>query len=145
MRAVLEAGRLLPRAHALLRDHAGFLGVVLLAVGVRVATSVAYGPALFFPDSVGYIQTAFADDPVGFAPARPSGYSLVIRAVGDLGGSLDTITLLHHLAGLLLGALVYVLVLRLGGGRLLATVVAAVVLLDAYAIALEQHVMAESF
>jgi hypothetical protein len=127
------------------RRHAGLLAVTLLALGLRVETSAAYGPALFFPDSVGYIETAFAQDPVGFAPARPSGYSLAIRGIAELGGSLATITWLQHLAGLLVAAIVYVVVLRLGAGRLPATVAAAVVALDAYAIALEQHVMAESF
>ena len=51
----------------------------------------------------------------------------------------------QHLAGLVTGVLVYALMLRLRLPRWLATVGAAVVVLDAYAIALEQQVLAEAF
>ena len=61
------------------------------------------------------------------------------------GRDLGTITIAQHLAGLVTGVLVYALMLRLRLPRWLATVGAALVVLDAYAIALEQQVLAEAF
>lgn len=142
---MLGAGRLGPRTQACAARHGGFIAVAVIALILRAATSIAYDPAVFFPDSVGYIEGAFIGDPVGLGPARPSGYSLAIRILSELGGSLAAVTVLHHVAGLVTGALLYALIVHLGGGSLLATGAAAVGMLDAYAIALEQHVMAESF
>ena len=61
------------------------------------------------------------------------------------GRSLAAITVAQHLAGLVTGVLVYALILRLRLPRWLATAGAALVVLDAYAIALEQQVLAEAF
>jgi len=51
----------------------------------------------------------------------------------------------QHLAGLVTGVLTYVLLTRLDIRRSLALAAAALVLLDSYAIALEQHVLTETF
>jgi hypothetical protein len=59
------------------------------------------------------------------------------------GDSLAVVTTVQHLAGLATGLIVYVLLLRLGAGRAIAAVAAGVILLDGYAIALEQHILAE--
>ncbi len=61
------------------------------------------------------------------------------------GRSLAVLTIAQHLAGLATGVLVYALMLRMRLPRWLATAGAAVVVLDAYAIALEQQVLAEAF
>jgi hypothetical protein len=122
------------------------IGVVLaLAVVVRAGVAIAYRPAIFFGDSWAYLDLAYNGTPVGLAPDRPSGYPLLIDLLSVAGRSLATITTAQHLAGLAAGVLVYALLLKLDLPRLLAAAGAAVVLLDGYAIALEQQIMAESF
>lgn len=129
-----------------LRRHRLLVAVLVLAVALRVAVEVAYRPALFFGgDSSQYLKLALSGDPVGVAFERPSGYPLLVHVVFWLGRSLTLLTVLQHVAGLLSGVLAYALARRLALARGLAAVVAALVLLDAYALALEQHVLAEAF
>lgn len=130
---------------SLLRAHWPLLLVLAVAAAVRVAVAIAYRPAVFFGDSWAYLDLAYGGDPVGFAPDRPSGYPILIDLLGVFGRSLGAITTAQHLAGLATGVLVYALLLRLELPRWLATAGAAVVLLDAYAMALEQQILAEAF
>jgi hypothetical protein len=130
---------------SLLRAHWPLLVVLAIAAAVRVAVAVAYRPAIFFGDSWAYLDLAFGAVPVGFAPDRPSGYPLMIDLLSLFGRELGAITTAQHVAGLATGVLVYALLLRLHLPRWLATAGAAVVLLDAYAIALEQQILAEAF
>ena len=106
---------------------------------------VAYWPALFYSDSWEYISLAFSKPIVAFSGDRPSGYPLLIHLLSLPGRSLATITIIQHLAGIATGITAYVLLKRLGIRTWLAAGVAALLLLDSYAIALEQHVMAETF
>jgi hypothetical protein len=129
----------------LLRTHWPLALVLAVAVAVRIGVAIAYWPAVFFGDSWSYLNLAFEGDPLAFAPDRPSGYPLVIHALSLFGRSLAVLTTAQHIAGLVSGALVYALILRLRLPRWVATVGAAVVVLDAYAIALEQQVLAEAF
>jgi Dolichyl-phosphate-mannose-protein mannosyltransferase len=130
---------------SLLRVHWPLLVVLAIAATVRVAVVVAYRPAIFFGDSWAYLDLAFGGSPVAFAPDRPSGYPLLIDVLSIFGRSLGAITTAQHIAGLVTGVLVYALLVRLRVPRWLATAGAAVVLLDAYAIALEQQILAEAF
>jgi hypothetical protein len=130
---------------SLLRAHWPLLVVLAIAAAVRVAVAIAYRPAIFFGDSWAYLDLAYGGSPVGFAPDRPSGYPLLLDALALFGRSLGAITTVQHLAGLATGVLVYALLLRLALPRWLATAGAAVVLLDAYAMALEQQILAEAF
>ena len=127
---------------ALLRTHWPIVIVLAVATVVRVAVAIAYWPAVFFGDSWSYLNLAYEG---GFAPDRPSGYPQALHLLSLFGRDLGTITIAQHLAGLVTGVLVYALMLRLRLPRWLATVGAAVVVLDAYAIALEQQVLAEAF
>src|SRR4051812_2030090 len=121
------------------------LPVLVVAAGLRAASAIAYRPALFFPDSWAYLGAAYTEWPVGFITDRPSGYPLTLKALSLLGHNLAVVTTVQHLAGLTVGLLAYTLMVRLGVDRWLATAATAVILLDAYAIALEQNVMAEAF
>ena len=98
----------------------------------------------FGGDSSQYLRLAYEGDPVGFAYERPSGYPLVIDALTAVWRELAVVTTVQHLAGLATGVLLYALLVRLDVPRVVATVAAAVVLLDGYAIALEQHILTES-
>ena len=130
---------------ALLRTHWPIVLVLLAAAALRAGVAIAYWPAVFFGDSWSYLNMAFEGDPLSFAPDRPSGYPALISALSVFGRSLAVLTLAQHVAGLVTGLLVYALMLRLRLPRWLATAGAAVVALDAYAIALEQQVLAEAF
>ena len=127
---------------ALLRTHWPLVVVLVAAAVVRVGVAIAYWPAVFFGDSWAYLNLAYEG---GFAPDRPSGYPQALHLLSVFGRDLGTITIAQHLAGLVTGVLVYALMLRLRLPRWLATVGAAVVVLDAYAIALEQQILAEAF
>ncbi len=130
---------------SLLRAHWPLLVVLAIAAAVRVAVAIAYKPAIFFGDSWAYLDLAYGGNPVGFAPDRPSGYPMLIDLLSVFGRSLGAITTAQHVAGLVTGVLVYALLVRLKVPRWLATAGAAVVLLDAYAMALEQQILAEAF
>ncbi|MFL5893985.1 MAG: hypothetical protein ACJ76Z_02585 [Thermoleophilaceae bacterium] len=128
----------------MLRRHWPFALVLTAGAALRVACEIAYRPALFYPDSWGYLATAHGPGIVGFAPLRPSGYPIVLKVLSVVGDGLLATTLVQHLAGLATGAVVYALLAHYGVRRPLATVGGAVVVLDAWAIALEQYVLSEA-
>jgi hypothetical protein len=119
------------------------LGLVLgIAAIPRIAAAIAYRPALFYSDSWVYVSMAYG--PKHFDPTRPSGYSFALLVLGKVTHSLAAITTLQHLAGLALVALVYAVAIRMELGRGVAAGLAAVIGLDAWLIALEQTVLAET-
>ena len=126
------------------RNHVALAGVILAGVILRVGVEIAYRPALFFSDSWEYLNIAYSTTPVGIAPSRPSGYPLLLRLLMFPGRDVLLVTVLQHVAGLVVGALVYGLLLHLGVRRLLAAAAAAVVVLNSYELALEQFLMAEA-
>jgi Dolichyl-phosphate-mannose-protein mannosyltransferase len=132
-------------AVVLIRTHAAFAAVLLVGVTVRILTMVAYPPALFFGDSWGYIVGAFGGHPIAISNIRVSGYSALIRLFTLPSRDLVQLVAAQHLAGLAIGTLVYVALVRASVPRLGAAAAAALVLLDGYAITLEQHVMSETF
>ena len=131
------------KLRALLRDHWPLVTVIALGLVVRIMVAIAYRPALFFSDSWSYVSLAYGGG--HFAPDRPSGYPFVLALIGLPGRSLFVITALQHLAGIATGLLSYLLLMRAGAGRHVASVVAGLVILNAYAIVLEQTILAETF
>ena len=129
---------------SLVREHRALMVLLVLAVALRVAVAIAFRPALFFGDSYEYLQLA-TEDPLGISAKRPSGYPLLLKVFSLDGRSVGAVTAVQHLAGLVTGVLVYAMLLRLGVRRWAAAVAAGVVLLDGYAIALEQFVLSEAF
>jgi hypothetical protein len=128
----------------LIRRHRLFLIVLGIAVSLRVLAEVAYWPALFYADSWQYVKLAYSKPIVAFGIDRPSGYPVAIHVLSLFGRDLGAITIVQHLAGLAIGVIAYALLARLGLRRWIAALAAAVILLDAYALALEQHIMAET-
>ncbi|MHB1433966.1 MAG: hypothetical protein ACYCVZ_17860, partial [Streptosporangiaceae bacterium] len=124
-----RAGRALTR----LRTH--WAAAVLLAAGavLRGLALAAYHPALLYPDTLKYLAGAWPG-------ADPMGYAVILRVI-LAGSDLGTVVLAQHLAGLAIGLVIYLVVLRAGGSRLLAAVAMAPVLLDAYQVQIEQMVM----
>jgi hypothetical protein len=118
------------RARVLVRRH--WLISVLLAAGLllRVASALAYRPALIYVDTLKYLYGASPS-------ADPLGYRAVLEAVGNL----SAVALLQHLLGVAMAAGIYAVLLRRGAARWLAALVAAPVLLDAYQLQMEQMIM----
>lgn len=133
------------RPKRLLRRHFLFAAVLSVAAALRIAATVAYWPGILWPDSWGYLWQAYAGNPVAFAPPHPSGYPLLIRIITLAGRQIAVVMVAQHVAGLAVGAVGYLLLLRMGTPRWLAALASAVVLLDGYAIGLEQHLMSEPF
>ena len=118
------------RVAALLRRH--WLITVLAAAGLllRLASELAYRPALIYVDSLKYLY--------GASPGSdPLGYKAVLLALGNL----EAVVLLQHLLGIGVAVLIYALVLRRGASRWLAALAALPVLLDAYQVQMEQTIM----
>ena len=120
---------------------------ILLGIGglVRLLTMVAYPPALLYPDSWGYIATAYAGPFVSVATEHPSGYPALIRLLTLPDRSLLELVMFQHVAGLGVGVGVYAALTRARVPRWGATAAAALVLLDGYMITLEQYVMSDTF
>src|SRR3954453_7404613 len=125
----------------MLRRNWPFALVLAAGALLRMGAEVAYRPALFYSDSWGYLSLAHGKSIVTFAPLRPSGYPLILKLLH----ALPVITVAQHLAGLATATLVYATCRHLNVRRWLATVGGALVALDAWAIALEQYVLAEAF
>jgi 4-amino-4-deoxy-L-arabinose transferase-like glycosyltransferase len=134
------------RARAGLWRHRGFGVLLVLAAALRVMVSLAYYPALIFPDSVRYLQYAqhFADGRWTVDGLRQSGYSvLIIPAV--LLHDLWLIPLAQHLVGLATGVLVYAVLVRFGVRTWIAAAAAVPVLFDPLELVLEQYVLTDTW
>ncbi|MGO9971433.1 MAG: phospholipid carrier-dependent glycosyltransferase [Solirubrobacteraceae bacterium] len=135
---------------SLARAHWLALSLLIVGAALRVAAMVAYQPALFFGDSWGYVVSAFSGHTLGLASValsndRPSGYPVLLWLLSEPGRDLTRLIAVQHVAGLAIGALVYVALLRAGIPRFGAACAAALVLLDGYTITLEQYVMSDTF
>jgi hypothetical protein len=125
-----------------LRRHALFAGLLAAGIALRVVTLLAYRPALFSPDSPGYIDSAGR----WILPSiHPLGYPLALRTAFTIWDEYTVVPLLQHLIGLGIAALLYATLLRLGVRRWLAALATAPVLLDAYQLNIEQYVLSDTF
>ncbi|OLT38505.1 hypothetical protein BJF85_09265 [Saccharomonospora sp. CUA-673] len=115
--------------------------VFLAGAALRAAAWLAYPPALLYGDSFRYLDNVGVHNPTGL---HPIGYDLfILNPVLSIGG-LGLVTALQHAAGLACGVALYVLARRLGVRRnWLAALVAAPILLDAYAVQIEQMIMSD--
>jgi len=122
--------------------HAAFVAVLGIGATLRVIAWVAYQPAIIvLADSNGYLRTM-----VSFAERkqlRPALYPAFLKVTVPLE-SLALVTALQHLFILLIAFGLYRLLLRLDVHRVVAAVGVSPVLLDAYQINLEQHILAEA-
>ena len=140
-------GTLRPRARqalaavpAFLRRHWLFLVVLSAGAVLRGLVLFAYRPALIRRDSMDYLENALHLQPSEF---HPLGYPLFLRLVRG-NADLVAIPLAQHLLGLLIAGALYALLLRLGARPWLAALAAAPVLLDAYQLNVEQHILSET-
>lgn len=117
---------------ALLRQH--WLAAALLVAGLvlRLLAQLAYRPAMFYIDSVKYLNDSQGND--------PEGYKAPLRAI-LLVANLNTVAAVQHLLGLAMAVMIYVLLLRRGASRWLAALAIAPILLDGYQLQQEQTIM----
>ena len=140
MSGIRWAARIPRRILALAGHHRLFTSLLAAGAVVRALASWSYRPALFFfGDSYSYLSNA-----IGLRPnqVRPIGYPLGLHVV-LWSGNLMAAPAVQHLLGLATAILVYGLLRRLGAGSVVASLAAAPVLLDAYLIDVEQHLLAE--
>ena len=126
-----------------LQCHRGLIEVLAFGAAVRLAVALSQVPAVY-QDSLVYIELS-KGALLRFTALRPNGYPLVLRVLSLGGGDLRRVTAVQHATGLVVGVLVYVLLVRLGVRRWIAVPAVAVVVLDAYSIALEQAILTETF
>ena len=111
-------------------------------MALRVVAWLAYQPAIIvLADSNGYLRTM-----VSFAESkqlRPALYPAFLKVIVPLD-SLALVSALQHLFVLLIALGLYLLLLRLDVHRGVAALGVSPVLLDAYQINLEQHILAEA-
>ena len=128
------------RAESWLRLHALFLAALALGVAIRGVVTVAYRPALLFPDTRSYLQHA---EDASLSPVRPSGYSLFLRPFVLLTDSLTPIQVVQHAMGLLLAVACYMFLLRRGLPRWGATAAVVPLLLDPLQLVLEHYILSD--
>ena len=118
-----------------------FLIVLTIVASLRVVTEVAFRPALLYIDSYRYLDLLDSLDPTR---SQPVGYDIfVLRPVLWIG-NLTTVVTLQHLAGLAMGVVIYVLLLRCGIRPWVAALATVPILLDAYQLQIEQNLMSEA-
>ncbi len=126
------------------------MALVGLALVLRAGTWIAYRPMLVgITDVWGYISLGLDLDLAKhfvLAPDRPFGYPLLLWILDRPAGlEPGLVTALQHLLGLAGGVLAYWFLIRVGTRRWLALAATALILLDTYAIALEQTLMPEAW
>lgn len=122
--------------------HWLFIALVGAGVALRVLAWFAYQPALMFGDSFRYLSNIGKFDPGGL---QPIGYELFILTPVLSADGLELVTALQHVAGVGSAVALYVLMLRHGVNRWLASVAAVPLLLDAYQIQIEQLIMSDTW
>ncbi len=145
LRAGPPAQRAPRRRERWIRRHAAFGVVVTAAAALRIVVQLAYLPALFTPDSSGYLAYAARLLHGVLAPdgARVSIYSAVLVPF-VWAHDLVAVVALQHVLGLASGVVVYALLLARGSRRVLAVLASVPVLFDPLQLDLEQYVLADT-
>ncbi len=128
------------RVGALLRAHWLFAALLVAGAALRAVTYLAYRPALFYWDSFWYLSNAEQ-----FVPKerKPIGYAAFLELFPS-GVRLEAVPLVQHGLGLAIALVLYVLLTRLGVWRWAAALATAPILLDAFQLSIEQHVLSEA-
>jgi 4-amino-4-deoxy-L-arabinose transferase-like glycosyltransferase len=135
----------LPRLGAAIVDHAAFVTLVLVGAVVRIATVIAYRPALLLQrDAIAYLHTALASNasPNSFRPAL---YSLLFLRPLLFFDELVVVTVVQHALGIGIAIAVYMFMLHKQVHPVIAGVAMAPFLLDGYQVNIEHYVLTEAF
>lgn len=124
----------------LARAERPFLVAVALAVVVRVLVAVAFAPGFVFSDGPTYLL--FADD-LYPSPYRPVGYGVLLRFLALVSHSVEAVTVVHHVLGLVVALVLYALLRRWSVPPWLATLAVLPVLFDEMQLVLEHSVLSD--
>ncbi len=116
--------------------------MVLVVCGsvLRAVVTLAYRPALFYSDSVDYLQHAYR---LPLSYWHPPGYSAFLRIVLSTG-TLAAVPIMQHLIVLGSSILLYATLIRMGVRTQLAGLACAPLLVDAYQLQIEQYILSEA-
>ena len=120
-------------------SHLPFAAVMVGGVLLRVATLIGYPQPYLINDSTGYVFAAQVLHP---QRGRQSGYALFMRLIPDWH-DLMSVVVVQHVLGLLLGAGIYLLLVRRGVRHWLAALATVPVLLDPFQLNLEHYVLTD--
>jgi hypothetical protein len=124
-----------------LRPHWLIVTLVLAGALLRVVVQLTYQPALIYIDSAHYLGMSRTFVPSGMAPL---GFAVILLAwLVPLGG-LALVAVAHHVLGLAMGGVIYVVSRRWGVRPWLAALAAAPVLLDGYQLQIEQNILSDT-
>ena len=124
---------------------AGWVLAALLVAGValRIVAAASWWPATTtLSDAIPF--AAFADGNPLANPQHPPGYSLFLAGIGTLTREVAVPIALQHLFGLVSALLMFAAARRIAGSPWPGLAAAAIMLLDADLIYLEQSIMSES-
>ena len=138
---LLSLRRFASAAAGLARRHWPFLALLAAGAVLRALAMVAYRPALLGASDVNFYLAG--SEELFPSRRRPLGYAVFLRVL-PLENELAVVPFVQHLIGLGIAALLYVLLIRLGVGRVPATLGAAPVLLDLYQVNLEHWVLSDT-
>ncbi|MBB5155815.1 glycosyltransferase family 2 protein [Saccharopolyspora phatthalungensis] len=122
-----------------LRRHWLLALFLLVGLALRIVVQLAYRPALLYIDSFRYLDDVGAFFPGGI---NPIGYELFLWPLLAVG-SLTFVAAVQHLLGLALGLGIYALLRRFGVRTWIAALASAPVMLDAYQVQIEHHIMSD--
>lgn len=123
-----------------LRRHWLIVLALLGAVVIRTVVTLAYRPALLFPDAIRYLIQAHS---FYLSSVRPSLYPLVLWPVAHTTHSLMPIPIAQHLVVVTLAGVSYAFLLRRGLPPWGATLGVLPLLFDPLQLALEQFVLSD--
>jgi Dolichyl-phosphate-mannose-protein mannosyltransferase len=127
-------------ALGVVRRHWLFAVVLSLGAALRALAWAAYQPALFYSDSLNYLANTFR---IPNEAWHPPGYPVFLDALLT-GHHLAIVSAVQHLLVLADAVAIYLLLLRLGCARCVATLAATPLLLDAYQVQIEQYILSEA-
>jgi len=125
---------------SLARRHWLFALIFALGTTLRALAWSAYQPALFYSDSTNYLANMHRVPNVAW---HPPGYPWFLDAT-LIGRHIAIVTAVQHLLLLGDGLVIYLLLLRLGCGRIVSALASAPLLLDAYQVQIEQYILSEA-
>lgn len=135
----------MPRLGAAIVGHAAFLTLVLVGAVVRIATVMAYQPALLLQrDAIAYLHTALASN-ASPNTYRPALYSILFLRPLLVFDELVVVAVVQHALGIGIAIALYMLMLRKEVHPVVAGVAMAPLLLDGYQVNIEHYVLTEAF
>jgi hypothetical protein len=122
------------------RTELPFLITLGAATAVRIAVAVAFPPAFLMSDGPEYLSIS---DHLTPTPDRPVGYSILLRGLSEVTGSLLLVTSVQLVLGLLTSVAAYALLRRWDVSPWVATLATVPMLFDAMQLLLEHAVLSD--